>query len=361
MKYIGYDNITRFSILKSEMNGGVRTYVFMEVRSGTLSLSVPQLPFGKLKLSKIEHDLDIILDDKANDPLGKLRGVLWLNNKVQAIAVTKGLYGISSTCSHVFDSSLGLIEKKCSFIKALDVSSYNSRIVFTVLSDNNSLYLFDSNLNRWFRISAAHPPRGVTLFRRGILVGYRNLEYIALDEIGGSIRGLTKYSIFMKKIEKGPAICENLVYVARHEWPSDNEGTLSLVDIDTYKLKEVKSFTFSEALWDVKVCKDIIALGGARHVYLLELSKSYELKEIIDPIELIGTSFPRDYGAYSISFSPDCKYLASTNYEGMELLIINLDTSEVFKYELSDNVVAVSWESELVVGLRGGMVYIFSS
>jgi len=115
---------------------------------------------------------------------------------------------------------------------------------------------------------------------------------------------------------------------------------------------------YGEYALDVKVCKDLMAVSTSKKVYL------YDIVNPTDP-KLLWTSSEKS--PIQLSFSPDCKYLATAVSRRCKIKIYNTNSGDVVLEKRFGNCeeyerrpVAVTWwDNRLAVGTYEGYLYMY--
>ncbi|UXD22569.1 hypothetical protein IPA_06310 [Ignicoccus pacificus DSM 13166] len=279
-------------------------------------------------------------------------------NSVNELAFSEdGHLGVAAgSCAYILDQNGNLVSKYCEIGAMSDVSYCCDKFGF--INWNGNAYIYDLINGTWGRIYVGDGyDHAITMLKDGFLAGDYNLAYFKFD---GSKKWDMSMNYITNYLGNGPAVYKEYVYVPRYGWFHWGEGALTILKLSNGS--EVKSILFNENVWDAQVCGKYLALGTAHHVIL------YDISDPTNPRLLWGFGGMATRcngvgcgGARNVAFSPDRRYLISTNVEDKKIHIFNIQAGkQVLERLFEDWVISVSWwRDRIAVGLRNGIVYVF--
>ncbi|UXD22257.1 hypothetical protein IPA_02980 [Ignicoccus pacificus DSM 13166] len=268
-----------------------------------------------------------------------------------------GYLGIASggRCAYVFDTNGNLISKECEGLRINDVSYCCGKFGFinSLIAYYEYIYIYDIETQEWDKISVRYDyyaDQAISMLKDGFLLGYANIVY--LDP-----KGNEKWKMKLERVSNGPAVYGNYVYVPRWDWPSWEEGALTILELSDGR--EVKTIKFFKRIWDAQVCGNYLALGAAHNVYLYDISYPYDPRLLWGVDGIANSCYGGGCaGAYNIAFSPDCKYLASSDVNDKKIHIFDVATGrQVLEKQFGDYVWSVAWwRDRIAIGTNNGTV-----
>ncbi len=211
---------------------------------------------------------------------------------------------------------------------------------------DGTLAIYKIKEKKWSTFSVNEEVDALVLLKDGFLVGGSSLS--KYDNEGNLV-----WEVDINSDEGKPAIHEGKVYLPSPDDPVAGEGTLYVLSLkDGRQLNKVR---FKENVWRTVACDNLLALGGAHHVYLFKIHGIY-LKEVWR-VSDVSTSYsvPFAYGARDLAFDDRCDYLVFIDTNDEKLVMVNGRGERVFEKSTSGKPKSVAFaNNSLIVGLDDG-------
>ncbi|UXD22712.1 hypothetical protein IPA_07595 [Ignicoccus pacificus DSM 13166] len=287
------------------------------------------------------------------------------NGVVEALAFSDdGRLGAASWngCADILDQNGNLVSGYCRDYGMNDVSFCCNKFGFVKFYHwdlDGNVYIYDLSTGTWKKVYVGDPyDSAITMLKDGFLAGGDNLAYF-------DFQGNKRWDVSMKYITNGPAVYNGYVYVPRWDWPSEGKGALTILKLSDGS--EVRTIKFNERVFDTQVCGNYLALGTAHHVYLYDISNPANPRLLWYSNYLASSCSGGDcWGAYNVAFSPDCRYLVSTDNDDWKIYLFDTQTGRlVLERKFKNDVNAVAWWRDRIAvglaggGLRNGKIYMF--
>ncbi|UXD22838.1 hypothetical protein IPA_08795 [Ignicoccus pacificus DSM 13166] len=247
----------------------------------------------------------------------------------KVILSEEGYLGAASGPAIILDPNGHLVSEEYGGYAMNDVSYCCNKFGF--VNGDGYVYIYDLSTRTWKKVYVGVDyNQAITMLKDGFLAGGVNLAYFDFN-------GNKRWDVSMNYIVNGPAVYKGYVYVPREG------GGLTILKLSDGS--EVKTIKFSESVWDAQVCGHYLALGTAHHVYLYDISDPTNPRELWNH-DGIG-------GAYSVAFSPDCRYLVSADADDWKIHIFDVQSGkQVLERMFESYVGSVDWKGDkIAVGL----------
>ncbi|UXD22084.1 hypothetical protein IPA_01505 [Ignicoccus pacificus DSM 13166] len=313
---------------------------------------------GDLILHSRDDNKVILKVERDNEcHLGKRLWLLWsLRSRGGAYwgltFSNNGYLGVASNCAYIVDPRGEVVSERCPEEGPVrNVSYCCGKFGFAYKSH---VLIYDLKENEWKEIYTGFVgTRAITMLEDGFLAGF---DYLAHFDFHGK----KKWKVDIQWVENGPVVNEKYVYVPRAYWPRENQGALTILKLSDGS--ELKTIKFDEIVWNVQICGNRLAVGTVHNVHL------YDISDLLNPRELwrrngIATECEVStcHGAWSIAFSPNCKYVASSDVRDMKIHIFDVETGEqVLEKRFGSYARSVAWwRDRLVVGIDYKRLHLF--
>jgi len=251
--------------------------------------------------------------------------IIEMNEAIYSLAFSdsRNLGVVLNKCAYVFNQNGNLLNKVCGNNIMKDVSYCCGKFGFVNWDDY--AYITDENGKLIKKVHVGKDyDNAITMIKDGFVACEWGCAFFDFN-------GNKKWDLGVGGVSSGPSYYKGYWYVADWYWKE------LLIVKDGNVINKINNDKSAES---TAVCGKHLAVSTETHLYLYDISNPTNPKELWN----VGGF----NGAYQVTFSSNCKYIAVADKYNKKLKFFNIEGDLIFEKKYGSKVLSVAWKDDRI-------------